>query len=71
MIWAAQDVNERMKTLGINSLHFKLRATGVTRTRTPGPGAQSALRALVPAGMNIGALHIHPIRQQRDEGRLL
>jgi len=53
---AAQDVAEKCKTLGINSLHIKLRATGGNRTKTPGPGAQSALRALARSGMKIGRI---------------
>eukprot|EP00088_Acartia_fossae_P067797 TRINITY_DN8499_c0_g1_i1.p2 TRINITY_DN8499_c0_g1~~TRINITY_DN8499_c0_g1_i1.p2 ORF type:complete len:152 (+),score=55.03 TRINITY_DN8499_c0_g1_i1:34-489(+) len=53
---AAQDVAEKIKTLGINALHIKLRATGGNRTKTPGPGAQSALRALARAGMKIGRI---------------
>jgi len=53
---AAQDVYEKCKLLGINALHIKLRATGGTRTKTPGPGAQSALRALARSGMNIGRI---------------
>lgn len=43
---AAQDVAERCKAVGVTALHIKLRATGGTRSKTPGPGAQSALRAL-------------------------
>ena len=35
---AAQDVAEKIKTLGITALHIKLRATGGNRTKTPGPG---------------------------------
>lgn len=53
---AAQDVAERLKELGITALHVKLRATGGTRTKTPGPGAQSALRALARAGLRIGRI---------------
>merc|ERR1712226_1085816 len=53
---AAQDVAEKIKTLGITALHIKLRATGGNRTTTPGPGAQSALRALARAGMKIGRI---------------
>ncbi|QQP56853.1 40S ribosomal protein S14 [Caligus rogercresseyi] len=34
---AAQDVAEKIKTLGITALHIKLRATGGNRTKTPGP----------------------------------
>ena len=41
---------------GINALHIRLRATGGVRTRTPGPGAQSALRALARSGMKIGRI---------------
>merc|ERR1739846_52897 len=40
---AAQDVAARCKELGITALHIKLSAIGGTKTRTPGPGAQSAL----------------------------
>jgi len=53
---AAQDVAERCKQVGINALHVKLRATGGTKTKTPGPGAQSALRALARSGMKIGRI---------------
>merc|ERR1711974_442180 len=53
---AAQDVAQRCKELGITALHIKLRATGGNRTKTPGPGAQSALRALARAGMKIGRI---------------
>ena len=53
---AAQDVATRCKELGITALHIKLRATGGTGTKTPGPGAQSALRALARAGMKIGRI---------------
>ncbi|XP_057611274.1 40S ribosomal protein S14-like [Chionomys nivalis] len=53
---AAQDVTQRCKELGITALHTKLRATGGNRTKTPGPGAQSALRALAHSGMKIGRI---------------
>ena len=53
---AAQDVAARCKEVGITALHVKLRATGGTGTKTPGPGAQSALRALARAGMRIGRI---------------
>ena len=43
---AAQKVSERLKELGVTAVHIKLRATGGSRTKTPGPGAQSAMRAL-------------------------
>jgi small subunit ribosomal protein S14e len=53
---AAQDVAARCKELGINALHIKMRATGGCGPKTPGPGAQSALRALARAGMRIGRI---------------
>merc|ERR1712189_107608 len=53
---AAQDVAARCKEVGITALHIKLRATGGNRTKTPGPGAQSALRALARSGMKIGRI---------------
>ncbi|KAF9684168.1 hypothetical protein SADUNF_Sadunf04G0089600 [Salix dunnii] len=53
---AAQDVSQRCKELGITALHIKLRATGGNKTKTPGPGAQSALRALARSGMRIGRI---------------
>lgn len=53
---AAQDAAVKCKERGITALHIKLRATGGNRTKTPGPGAQSALRALARNGMKIGRL---------------
>mmetsp|Transcript_10184 Transcript_10184/g.15301 ORF Transcript_10184/g.15301 Transcript_10184/m.15301 type:complete len:146 (+) Transcript_10184:127-564(+) len=53
---AAQDCVVRLKELGITALHIKMRATGGNKTKTPGPGAQSALRALARAGMKIGRI---------------
>jgi Ribosomal protein S11 len=51
-----QDVAEKCKSLGITALHIKLRATGGNKTKTPGPGAQSALRALARSAMKIGRI---------------
>lgn len=53
---AAQDVAARCKELNVNALHIKIRATGGNSTKTPGPGAQSALRALARSGMRIGRI---------------
>jgi len=53
---AAKDVSDRCKELGINCLHIKLRATGGSSTKSPGPGAQAALRALARSGMKIGRI---------------
>ncbi|CAF4759298.1 unnamed protein product, partial [Rotaria sp. Silwood2] len=53
---AAQDVAERCRGLGITALHVRLRATGGNKTKTPGPGAQLALRALARSGLKIGRI---------------
>lgn len=53
---AAQDIMQRCKELGVNALHIRLRATGGNRTKTPGPGAQAAIRALARFGMRIGRI---------------
>ncbi|EGW06973.1 H-2 class II histocompatibility antigen gamma chain [Cricetulus griseus] len=68
---AAQDVAQRCKELGITALHIKLRATGGNRTKTPGPGAQSALRALARSGMKIGRIAAKPVSQMRMATPLL
>ena len=58
--------------LGIGAVHIKLRATGGNKTKTPGPGAQSALRALARAGIKIGrigeASNIYQVFLFRDRG---
>ena len=50
-----------------------MRATGGNRTKTPGPGAQSALRALARAGIKIGRIEdVTPIPSdstRRKSGR--
>lgn len=53
---AAQDVVERLKKLNVTAVHIKLRAKGGNGTKTPGPGAQSALRALARGGIKIGRI---------------
>ena len=53
---AAMDVSQRLQQIGINALHIKLRGTGGVRSKTPGTGAQSALRALARSGLKIGRI---------------
>ena len=53
---AATFVAEIAKTKGVNSLHIKVRAVGGTGPRTPGPGAQAAIRAIARSGFNIGRI---------------
>jgi small subunit ribosomal protein S14e len=70
---ASQDVAERLKEIGITALHIKLRGKGGPATKTPGPGAQSALRALARAGIKIGRIEdVTPIptdQTRRKGGR--
>jgi hypothetical protein len=53
---AANDVAQRLKELGVTAIHIKIRATGGVLTKTPGPGAQAALRALARSGLKIGRI---------------
>jgi small subunit ribosomal protein S14e len=70
---AAQDVAVRCKELGITALHIKVRGTGGNKSRSPGPGAQSALRALARNGLKIGRIEdVTPIPSdstRRKSGR--
>ena len=53
---AAVDVCKALKDVGINAVHIKLRGRGGMETKTPGPGAQSAIRALARNGLKIGRI---------------
>ena len=44
------------KTKGFTALHIKVRAVGGVGSRVPGPGAQSAIRALARGGFKIGRI---------------
>jgi len=44
------------KDKGITAIHIKVRAPGGSNARTPGPGAQAAIRALARAGFRIGRI---------------
>lgn len=59
IVWSTVLLLGILQELGINALHIKLRATGGNKTKTPGPGAQSALRALARSGMKIGRIGEH------------
>jgi len=41
---------------GITAIHVEVRAPGGSGARTPGPGAQAAIRALARAGFRIGRI---------------
>merc|ERR1711890_83393 len=53
---AAAEVAKKLKEIGVNAVHIKLRARGGTDTKTPGPGAQSAIRALARTDLKIGRI---------------
>eukprot|EP00003_Mantamonas_plastica_P019366 TRINITY_DN31701_c0_g1_i1.p1 TRINITY_DN31701_c0_g1~~TRINITY_DN31701_c0_g1_i1.p1 ORF type:complete len:165 (+),score=49.72 TRINITY_DN31701_c0_g1_i1:38-496(+) len=53
---ASQDVAAECKRKGITAVHIKIRAMGGTRTKTPGPGGQAAIRAIARAGIKIGRI---------------
>merc|ERR1712195_65415 len=54
--YAAIDVCKLMQDVGITAIHIKLRARGGVDSKTPGPGAQSAIRALARNGLKIGRI---------------
>ena len=53
---SATAVADVAKSKGISALHIKVRAVGGTGPRTPGPGAQAAIRAIARAGLKIGKI---------------
>ena len=66
---AAIDVVKLLKDVGINAVHIKLRGRGGVDTKTPGPGAQSAIRALARNGLKIGRIEdVTPIPTDSTRG---
>lgn len=53
---AAERIADAARDKGIDSLHVKVRAPGGSKSRSPGPGAQAAIRALARAGIRIGRI---------------
>ncbi len=52
----AGQIAEQAMASGIMGVHVKVRAPGGNRQRSPGPGAQAAIRALARAGLKIGRI---------------
>jgi small subunit ribosomal protein S11 len=52
----ASNVAQTAREKGIVGVHVKVRAPGRGKQRSPGPGAQAAIRALARAGMRIGRI---------------
>lgn len=53
---AATKVANAAKEKGINAVHILVRAPGGIKSKSPGAGAQPAIRALARAGMRIGRI---------------
>ena len=53
---AAQHVADVARDRGINAIHIKVRAPGGSGSKTPGPGAQAAIRALARSNFRIGRI---------------
>ncbi len=53
---SAQRIAEELKEKGIDSIHIKVRGIGTGRSKSPGAGAQAAIRAFARAGMKIGRI---------------
>lgn len=53
---AAERIADAAREKGIDSLHVKVRAPGGHKSKSPGPGAQAAIRSLARAGMRIGRI---------------
>ncbi len=70
---AAADVFARLKLMGINAVHVRIRGKGGIDNRTPGPGAQAAMRSLARMGLRIGRIEdVTPIPTdctRRKDGR--
>jgi len=70
---AAQEVAKLLKEIKVNSIHIKLRGRGGTDSKTPGPGAQAAIRALARCQLFIGRIEdVTPIptdSTRREGGR--
>jgi small subunit ribosomal protein S11 len=49
-------VSQDLKDKGIEGIHIKVRAPGGRGAKTPGPGAQAAIRALARSGLRIGRI---------------
>ncbi len=52
----AVNVAQAVREKGLSGLHVKVRAPGRGKQRSPGPGAQAAIRALARAGIRIGLI---------------
>jgi small subunit ribosomal protein S11 len=52
----ANQLSDKLRDKGIMGIHVKVRAPGGNKQRSPGPGAQAAIRAFARAGIRIGRI---------------
>ena len=66
----AIQVAQNARDKGITGVHVKVRAPGRGKQRSPGPGAQAAIRALARAGMRIGRIEdVTPVPHDNIRGK--
>jgi len=53
---AARKASEEAKNKGVEKVDIKVRAPGGHKSKSPGPGAQPAIRAIARTGMQIGKI---------------
>ena len=47
---------DKLRDMGITGIHVRIRAPGGNKQKSPGPGAQAAVRAFARAGIRIGRI---------------
>ncbi|MBE0522564.1 MAG: 30S ribosomal protein S11 [Candidatus Methanoperedenaceae archaeon] len=52
----ANEIADKIRDKGLIGVHIKVRAPGGNNHRSPGPGAQAAIRAFARAGIKIGRI---------------
>lgn len=66
----AIQVAQNARDKGITGVHVKVRAPGRGKQRSPGPGAQAAIRAIARAGMRIGRIEdVTPVPHDSIRGK--
>ncbi len=67
---AAMSAADEAKEKGITRIHIRVRAQGGSKAKTPGPGAQAAIRALARAGLIPGRIEdVTPIPHDGTKGK--
>ncbi len=67
---AARSAAEEAMEKGIKRVHIKVRAPGGSKAKTPGPGAQAAIRALARAGLKPGRIEdVTPMPHDGTKGK--